>query len=176
MSPWAPTFEPLFAVLGAVAAWLYVRAWRQARPQPPAWRAWLFGLGGGLIVVALNSPLETIAVEYLLLFHLLQNVAISDWAPLLLLLGLTPAMRAGVAASLGGWFAWITRPAIALGGWLAGWERVPLAGRLDARPARVRVRRLRRLRLSGARAHVLAARVRLLRESAAAPVGHLRRG
>jgi len=27
-SPWSPTFEPLFAILGAVATWLYVRAWR----------------------------------------------------------------------------------------------------------------------------------------------------
>jgi len=132
MSPWSPTFEPLFAVLGAVAVWRYVRAWRHAEQRPPAWRAWLFGLGIALIVVALNSPLETIAVEHLLLFHLLQNVVISDWAPPLLLLGLTPVMRAGVAASLGAWFAWITRPAVALPVWLLGWYAIHLGVVYDA--------------------------------------------
>ena len=54
-----------------------------------------FGAGLLLVVGALNSPLGTIATEYLVLFHLLQNVMISDWAPPLLLIGLTPAMRAG---------------------------------------------------------------------------------
>ena len=131
-SPWSFTFEPLYAVLGAAAAWLYLRAWRGSSPRPPTQRAWLFGLGVGLIVVALNSPLETIAVEHLLLFHLLQNVAISDWAPPLILLGLTPAMRAGVADRLGGWFAWLTRPAIALPVWLVGWYAIHLGPLYDA--------------------------------------------
>ena len=132
MSPWSPTFEPLFAVLGVTASWLYVRAWRATTPRPPAWRAWLFGAGVGLIVVALNSPLETIAIEYLLLVHLLQNVIVSDWAPPLLLLGLTPAMRAGVAARLGGWFAWVTRPVVALTAWLVAWYAIHLAVLYDA--------------------------------------------
>ena len=132
MSPWTPTFEPLFAALGAVAVWLYMRAWRSADPRPPAWRAWLYGLGVALIVLALNSPLETIAVEHLLLFHLLQNVVISDWAPPLLLLGLTPVMRAALAARLGGWFAWVTRPAIALAVWLVTWYAIHLAALYDA--------------------------------------------
>jgi putative membrane protein len=132
MSPWSPTFEPLFAFLGALAVWLYVRAWRRSEPRPPVWRAWLFGLGVGLVVAALNSPLETIAVHHLLLFHLLQNVVIADWAPPLLLIGLTPAMRAGVAARLGGWFAWVTRPAIALATWLVGWYAIHLGTIYDA--------------------------------------------
>ena len=55
-----------------------------------------------LVVVALNSPIETLAVHYLLLVHLLQNVMIADWAPPLLLLGLTPAMATGSPAAAGG--------------------------------------------------------------------------
>jgi cytochrome c oxidase assembly factor CtaG len=90
-SPWSFSFEPLFVALAAVAVVLYARAWR--REPGPAWRAWCFGTGVALVVVALNSPLGTIATEYLVLFHLLQNVMISDWAPPLLLIGLTPAMR-----------------------------------------------------------------------------------
>jgi cytochrome c oxidase assembly factor CtaG len=131
-SPWSPTFEPLFALLGGGAAWLYVHAWRASDPRPPVWRAWSFGLGVALIVLALNSPLETIAVEYLLLFHLLQNVVIADWAPPLLVIGLTPAMRAGIATRLGGPFAVATRPAVALAIWLAGWYAIHLAPLYDA--------------------------------------------
>jgi cytochrome c oxidase assembly factor CtaG len=131
-SPSTPTFEPLFAVAGAVATWLYVRAWRATDPRPRAWRAWLFGSGVALVVLALNSPLETIAVEHLLLFHLLQNVVISDWAPLLLIVGLAPSMRSALADRLGGWFAWVTRPAIALTVWLVAWYAIHLAPLYDA--------------------------------------------
>ncbi len=129
-SPWSFTFEPLFAVAGAVAAWLYARAWREERP--PAWRTVLFGAGVLLIAVALNSPLETIAIEYLVLFHLLQNVIISDWAPPLLILGLTPSMRAAVAARGGAPFARLTRPAVSFPVWIVGWYAVHLGGVYDA--------------------------------------------
>ena len=129
-SPWSFTFEPLFVVLGAVAVVLYARAWR--REPGPAWRAWCFGAGVALVVLALNSPLGTIAIEYLVLFHLLQNVMISDWAPPLILIGLTPAMRAGIAARGGAWFAWITRPQVALPMWLVGWYVVHLGAVYDA--------------------------------------------
>ncbi len=129
-SPWSFTFEPLFLVLAGVAVVLYVRAWRRA-PGPP-WRAWCFGAGVVLVVGALNSPLGTIAIEYLVLFHLLQNVMISDWAPPLLLIGLTPAMRGAVAARGGRWFASLTRPTVALPVWLVGWYVVHLSAFYDA--------------------------------------------
>jgi putative membrane protein len=129
-SPWAPSFEPAFLVGAAIATWLYARAWRASPAE--RWRAWCFGAGIGLIVLALNSPLGTIAVDYLVLFHLLQNVIISDWAPPLLLIGLTPAMRAGIAAAGGAPFARLVRPEIALPVWLVGWYVVHLAGVYDA--------------------------------------------
>ena len=127
MSP-APssfTFEPLFLALVAVAGALYLRAARAARP--PAWRIALFSVGLLLIAGALNSPLETIAANYLLLFHLLQNVMIADWAPPLLILGLTPAMRAAVFLAGGKPFAVLTRPRVALPVWLVGWYAIHLA-------------------------------------------------
>jgi cytochrome c oxidase assembly factor CtaG len=129
-SPWSFTFEPLFLALAAVAVALYVRAWRKA--PGPGWRALCFGAGVGLVVAALNSPLGTIAIEYLVLFHLLQNVMISDWAPPLLLIGLTPGMRAAIAARGGRPFAWVTRPQIALPVWLVGWYVVHLGAVYDA--------------------------------------------
>lgn len=119
-------------MLAAAAAWLYVRASRAATPRLPRRRAILFGAGLALVVLALNSPLETIAVEYLVLFHLLQNVLVADWAPPLLVFGLTPQMRAAVAARLGAWFARLTRPAVALAAWLVGWYVIHLAAVYDA--------------------------------------------
>jgi len=129
-SPWSFTFEPVFGVLAALALVLYIRAWRRA--PGPWWRAVCFGIGVALVVGALNSPLGTIAIDYLVLFHLLQNVMISDWAPPLLLIGLTPAMRQTIAARGGRWFASLTRPQVALPVWLVGWYVVHLGAVYDA--------------------------------------------
>jgi cytochrome c oxidase assembly factor CtaG len=125
-SPWAPTFEPFFVVLGGLAVWAYLRA---GRSDPPGRRRKIaFCAGALLIVLSLNSPLETIAIDYLLLFHLLQNVIISDWAPPLLLLGLTAGMQEAIAQRGGSVFAFVTRPVVALPVWLVGWYAVHLAG------------------------------------------------
>jgi putative membrane protein len=118
------TFEPLFLALAVASAVLY---WLAARRDPLGWRALLFAFGLLLLAGALNSPLETIAVHYLLLIHLLQNVMIADWAPPLLVLGLTPAMRAALARRGGRTLAWITRPTIALPVWLVGWYGIHLS-------------------------------------------------
>jgi cytochrome c oxidase assembly factor CtaG len=128
-SPWSFTFEPLFVLLAAGALWSYVRAWRRERPGYG--RLATFAAGITMIVLALDSPLETIATDYLVLFHLLQNVIISDWAPPLLVIGLTPAMRAAVAARGGRPFELVTRPTVALPVWLVGWYAVHLGGVYD---------------------------------------------
>jgi cytochrome c oxidase assembly factor CtaG len=91
VSATAFSFEPLFLGLAVAAAALY---WGAARTDPPArWRVVVFGSGLFLIAASLNSPLETIASQFLLLMHLLQNALIADVAPLLVLLGLTPGVR-----------------------------------------------------------------------------------
>ena len=90
-SPWSFEWEPLFLVLVLLAAFAYARAARPYRPSRA--RIAVFALGLALVVAALCTPLETIARHYLVLFHLLGNVMIADWAPPLLILGLTPAMR-----------------------------------------------------------------------------------
>ena len=133
MSPPASTsfsFEPLFLVLAAGAVYGYVRLARTVE-RPSGWRATLFGLGVALVAVSLNSPLETIAVHYLLVVHLLQNVMIADWAPPLLVLGLTPAMRAEVARRGGHTLAVLTRPRVILPCWLVVWYGVHLPAFYD---------------------------------------------
>ena len=92
MSPYRFSFEPAYLVLAAAAGAAYV--WSARRDRPGGWRAASFVTGLLLIAVSLNSPLETIAAERLLLIHLVQNGLIADVAPPLVLLGLTAAMRA----------------------------------------------------------------------------------
>ena len=60
-----------------------------------------FAAGLVLIAVALLSPLEHIALTSLLSVHLLQNVILADWAPPLLVLGLSPAMVAAAERRAG---------------------------------------------------------------------------
>src|SRR6266516_7340739 len=116
------SWEPLFLALALLAAVAYARAARDERPSRV--RVFVFALGLALIVAALCSPLETIARRYLLLFHLLGNVMIADWAPPLLVLGLTPSMRAAIARRGGTALARIAQPWVSLAVWLGVWYLV----------------------------------------------------
>jgi cytochrome c oxidase assembly factor CtaG len=124
MDPYAFRFEPVFLVAGAVAAFFYARA--ALRERPPWWRIALFAAGLLLVVGALNSPLESLLYR-LLLIHLLQNVMVADWAPPLLVLGLTPAMRRRLANRAGAALRSLARPRVALPIWLAAWYGIHLA-------------------------------------------------
>jgi cytochrome c oxidase assembly factor CtaG len=123
-APWAFSWEPLFLALSIAAAAAYARAARVDRPSRG--RAVVFALGLALVVAALCSPLETIARHYLLLFHLLGNVMIADWAPPLLILGLTPGMRAALTRRGGTPLARVSQPWVALPLWLVVWYVVHL--------------------------------------------------
>ena len=125
MSPTDFSFEWLYLGLALAAAAVYVRAAR--RDRPPAWRASSLGAGLVLVAASLNSPLETIAAKRLLLVHLAQNALIADIAPLLILLGLTPAMRAALDRR----GARHIRARYALPAWLIAWYGTHLAGFYD---------------------------------------------
>jgi len=122
-------FEPVFLVLTLAAAVLYARAVRSHRPS--AWRVASFATGLLLIAGTLNSPLETLSDHYLLLIHLLQNVMIADWAPPLLLLGLTPTMRRALADRGGRLLHRLTEPVVTLPFWLLTWYGVHVPGFYD---------------------------------------------
>ena len=79
-------------------------------------RALAFLSGCALLAAALVTPLDTLAREYLVWAHLVQNGALAEWAPLLLVLGLPPA----VAVRLAGLpvVALLTRPVVALPLWV----------------------------------------------------------
>jgi cytochrome c oxidase assembly factor CtaG len=116
------SFEPVFLVLTIAAAVAYI--WAARNDRPPRWKAATFATGLLLVAVSLNSPMETIAAHRLLLVHLLQNALIADIAPLLVLLGLTPAMR----DALNRRGARHIRARYALPAWLIAWYGTHLAG------------------------------------------------
>lgn len=82
----------------------------------PRWRVALYGLGVAIVFFTRVTPLATIANHYLLSAHLLQNIAIAEWAPALLVAGLPPALAAFLVRTRGARF--LTRPTVALPLWL----------------------------------------------------------
>lgn len=91
------TLSPLqLAPIALVAIAYAVRARTLAgRGQPvPRWRIALFALGIALLLVAVASPIATVAENELFSFHMLQHLLLGDLAPLCLLAGLTgPLLR-----------------------------------------------------------------------------------
>jgi len=73
-------------VLVAVVTVLYVRRWREVRAR--AWRLVSFLAGMALVLVALVSPVDRLA-EQLFLMHMVQHLLLLDFAPILVLVGLT---------------------------------------------------------------------------------------
>jgi putative membrane protein len=128
-APWSPSFEPFFLIVAAGAGLVYLRDLRRTPPRrrPPAWRRWFFCAGLLLIALPVNSPLETLAAHYLLIFHLLQNAMVADWGPPLVILALTVEQRRRIGRWGGRPLAWITNPPVALVLWLAAWYGVHLA-------------------------------------------------
>jgi putative membrane protein len=125
VSPTDFSWEPVFVVLAGIAALAYARSARGDRPD--RWRIASFAVGLFLVAASLNSPLETIAAKRLLLVHLLQNALIADIAPILLLLGLTPAMREWLGRHGGNRI----RARWAIVAWLAAWYGTHIAGFYD---------------------------------------------
>ncbi|HUA12377.1 MAG TPA: cytochrome c oxidase assembly protein [Solirubrobacteraceae bacterium] len=92
---------------------------------------WGFYFSGlGVIVLALGSPVNTIAVHWLLSVHMLQHTLLSDIAPPLVILGLrAPVLPLGMPraalklvahrGALGRFWGFATRPWVAIPLWCA---------------------------------------------------------
>ena len=72
-----------------------------------------------LLLAVSVSPLHMLAMQYLLTVHLFQNVVLAEWAPLLVVLGLPPALAAAIARPSA--MRLLTQPALALPVWLANY-------------------------------------------------------
>lgn len=124
-SPWS--WEPAWPelALALLAGLAYVATARRYRPS--RLRQALFALGLLLVVAVSVSPLATLALHYHLWAHLVQNVALAEWAPALLVAGLSPAAAAALACRSS--LRRLTHPLVALPLWLAtyGIWHVPAA-------------------------------------------------
>lgn len=81
------------------------------------WRVVSFGASLALLAVISISPLQTVALNYLLSAHLLQNVVLAEWAPALLVIGIPPFLAASIARLPPA--RYLTWPPAALAIWLA---------------------------------------------------------
>ena len=89
-SAWSWNLEALVAT--SIMTVAYVLALRR-RPAS-AWRIACFTASMLLLLAVTITPAETIALNYLLTIHLLQNVVLAEWAPALLVLAIPPALAA----------------------------------------------------------------------------------
>ncbi|MGL6279921.1 MAG: cytochrome c oxidase assembly protein [Gaiella sp.] len=111
-SDWSWSAEALAPVaLAAVYVTVVAR-----RGEATWWRVLAFCGGCVLLVLALVSPLDTLAREYLVWAHLLQNVVLAEWAPLLLVVGIPTAL--GAALTRGRVLHALTHPFVALPLWV----------------------------------------------------------
>lgn len=90
MDPYAWSWNPEALILLPAMTAAYFWALR-AFPAP-RWRSacWLAAMA--LLLAVTITPIETIALNYLLSVHLIQNVVLAEWAPLLAVLALPPAL------------------------------------------------------------------------------------
>lgn len=96
----------------ALVAW-YLAVTRGGREWA---RTASFLAGCGLLVAALVTPLDTLARTYLVWAHLLQNVVLAEWAPLLLVLGIPPELAERLARPRV--VRMVTQPFVALPLWV----------------------------------------------------------
>ena len=87
---WSWSLEALILVPAMTAGYF----WALRRFPAHRWRiaCWLAAMA--LILAVTVTPIETISLEYLLSVHLIQNVVLAEWAPLLGVLAIPPALAA----------------------------------------------------------------------------------
>jgi cytochrome c oxidase assembly factor CtaG len=90
--PYSWSWNPEALLVVPALALGYV--WLLRRQPAERWRIACYA-GSLLLILAVTvTPIETISLHYLLSVHLLQNVVLAEWAPLLFVLGIPAAFAA----------------------------------------------------------------------------------
>ena len=103
LSPWHDCFVSPYewhlhwSVVLALALLLGLYMWGQRRYPSDNRRHAAFDLGVILLLAVYLTPIETIALHYLLSLHLLQNVVTAEWAPGLMVFGIAPTLARELA-------------------------------------------------------------------------------
>jgi cytochrome c oxidase assembly factor CtaG len=90
--PYSWSWNPEALVVVPVLTAGYV--WAARRYQPPRWRIACWVAAMALVWAVTITPIDTISLQYLLSVHLIQNVVLAEWAPLLAVLAIPPALAA----------------------------------------------------------------------------------
>jgi cytochrome c oxidase assembly factor CtaG len=112
---WSWNLEALLVVPLLVLAY----AVALQRHPAPWWRSACFGIAMALVLAVSITPIETIALQFLLSIHLLQNVVLAEWAPLLVVLAIPPSLAEALTRSQAARV--LTHPAVALPLWLGNY-------------------------------------------------------
>jgi cytochrome c oxidase assembly factor CtaG len=72
-----------------------------------------------LLLAVSATPVHTLAMHYLLTMHLLQNVVLAEWAPLLIVLGVSSSLAGAITRPAA--LRALTHPAVALPLWLVNY-------------------------------------------------------
>jgi len=115
------SFDPLQLVPTLLVGVLYARRVRtlHRRGTPvERWRPWLFGLGIGLVLLALVAPIDVYGEQEFLSFHMVQHVLLGDLAPLAMVAGLNgPILRPVLALRPVNALRFLAHPLVALPLW-----------------------------------------------------------
>ncbi len=117
MDPYAWSWNPEALLVVPILSAAYFLALR--RYPAPRWRILCFFAAMVLLLAVSVTPIHTLAMHYLLTVHLLQNVVLAEWAPLLLVLAVPPALAARLTRR--GLVRALTHPAVALPLWLGNY-------------------------------------------------------
>jgi putative membrane protein len=92
VDPYAWSWNPEALLLVPAMTAAYFFALRRA--PAPGWRIACWFAAMALLLAVTITPIETISLNYLLSVHLIQNVVLAEWAPLLVALAIPPALAA----------------------------------------------------------------------------------
>jgi cytochrome c oxidase assembly factor CtaG len=112
---WELDLDTTLVIPALVLVYLFL----YGRYRAPRWRVLCFAGAIVLLAVAYWTPLHHLGLHYLLTAHLLQNVILAEWAPLLVVLGLSPAMATALTRPRAA--RALTHPVVALPLWLANY-------------------------------------------------------
>jgi cytochrome c oxidase assembly factor CtaG len=119
VAPSPSSWQAAWVELAAVAALTLAYAIAARRHRPSAARVACFAAAVVVLLAVTVTPLGTLALHYLLTAHLVQNVAMAEWIPLLLVASLPSSLAASLAR--GRLVRVLTTPAVALPLWLGGY-------------------------------------------------------
>ena len=118
MDSYAWSWSPEALVLVPLLTAAYLLALRRYPASP--WRVASFLAAMALLLAVSVTPIHTLGMHFLLTVHLLQNVVLAEWAPLLVVLGIPPALAARLARPRA--IRALTYPAVALPLWLVNYR------------------------------------------------------